>query len=505
MMNLIQSAKSTIRMPVIVGLLLLPVGIALRCILAAGTDFAVGDAFIGFRFAEQFAQGHGLVFNTGELVGGNTSPLFSILMGMGALSGIAIPLVSRMIGIGFDIGVFFVAWRITAGFRSPWLRVAIPGMLFLHPMLLPYSICGLETTVYVFFIFLLAWFTIESKVTPYCLAALAVLFARPDGVVAIAVTMGFWLWIAYQRVLATVSRDDRDVVTPLVIAFKQVLIPLVAVMVIGASYGAMNYFLYGSPIPPTVALKAFYGQSTIVENVTFITARFFFKHSSLFVAYGVVLVWGAWLARKFRPAVLFCALSVAYLLFLMLAPALRTWYVVPFIYLSFTGILLSIGAILNEHESPLVVPSVATSLGVYVLVAGVAFRSVYHECKVWRSRIAVQVEAGGNWIRQNTPPDATIFVTALETGWFAKRHTLDFPGLVSPQVFKLLKEHRNLDFLQMADYFKVDYAFYMSDPVEEIKVPPNYEYVKSFGAEYGDEHMGIEKTRYSLFKRVKKD
>ena len=56
MMNLIQSAKSTIRMPVIVGLLLLPVGIALRCILAAGTDFAVGDAFIGFRFAEQFAQ-----------------------------------------------------------------------------------------------------------------------------------------------------------------------------------------------------------------------------------------------------------------------------------------------------------------------------------------------------------------------------------------------------------------------------------------------------------------
>src|SRR5262245_10792520 len=49
----------------------------------------VDDAFIYFRYAENFANGRGLVWNVGERVDGATSFLWTVLLGLAMKAGIA--------------------------------------------------------------------------------------------------------------------------------------------------------------------------------------------------------------------------------------------------------------------------------------------------------------------------------------------------------------------------------------------------------------------------------
>ena len=47
----------------------------------------------------------------------------------------------------------------------------------------------------------------------------------------------------------------------------------------------------------------------------------------------------------------------------------------------------------------------------------------------------------GNWLRQNTPPDATVAMEAIGyQGYHAKRRVIDFAGLISPEVVELFRK-----------------------------------------------------------------
>src|SRR5437867_11393672 len=78
-------------------------GAALRLGLYLKTQWTIDDGLIGFRFGEQFAAGHGLVYNAGERVSCNTSVLHTFLLGLAGLIGLPIPTFARVLGIGSDI------------------------------------------------------------------------------------------------------------------------------------------------------------------------------------------------------------------------------------------------------------------------------------------------------------------------------------------------------------------------------------------------------------------
>src|SRR5437764_2918397 len=67
-------------------------GSILRLLLYQRTHWTVGDALIGFRFGEQFAAGHGLVYNIGERISCNTTLLYTFLLGLAARAGLELPL-----------------------------------------------------------------------------------------------------------------------------------------------------------------------------------------------------------------------------------------------------------------------------------------------------------------------------------------------------------------------------------------------------------------------------
>ena len=50
-------------------------------------DFTQDDAYISYRYAENFIQGNGLVFNPGERVEGYTNFLWIILLSLSPSSG----------------------------------------------------------------------------------------------------------------------------------------------------------------------------------------------------------------------------------------------------------------------------------------------------------------------------------------------------------------------------------------------------------------------------------
>jgi len=79
-------------------------------------------------------------------------------------------------------------------------------------------------------------------------------------------------------------------------------------------------------------------------------------------------------------------------------------------------------------------------------------------------------------------PDAKILVENLEVGYFAKRHTSDWPGLVSPEVFKLVKADPHIDFFQIANRLHLDYVGVHEGATDgyNTHVPANFKLVATF-------------------------
>src|SRR6185295_8846902 len=83
------------------------VGLLAACVLlllhAAHFFNLADDAYISFRYAENLATGHGLVFNPGDRVEGYTDFLWVVLLAFCKLAGAPLPEASQALGIGFTV------------------------------------------------------------------------------------------------------------------------------------------------------------------------------------------------------------------------------------------------------------------------------------------------------------------------------------------------------------------------------------------------------------------
>lgn len=462
----------------------LGLGIGLRLWLWWSTDFTIGDAFIQFRFAEQFAAGNGLVFNAGEPVGGNTSLLYSLLLGLGACTGIGVPTVARLIGIASDVGSLLLLWNLTrreGGIQSPALRVAMVAAVFLCPYLFFYSVCGMETSWYLLVCLFFLDRTLRGADWVWYVAVALVFFSRPDGVLLVAAGLLF-------TGIRTRHLPWR---------------PLAGTFVIGLAYLGFNHLAYGSVVPLTVKVKSVFFHNTVADNFNYLADRFFLHRPWLLAVYLGVALGLVILRRDRAPVVLFGQAAAAYLLFVLTAPYLRTWYLVPFLTLSACTMLLAVAAWAEEARWPALDRIGLGLLAVYLVGCGLAYRLVFRECGVWRERIRDLQEAAGTWLRENTPADANIFVTALETGYFAKRHTWDTPGLVTPRILELYAAGQPMSLLEVADHLGVDYA--VLPDLEQTNHHPQFRRVKTFGTQRSAAHVGLGDGAYSVFERVRSE
>jgi arabinofuranosyltransferase len=112
--------------------------------------FTVEDAYISFRYAENFIQGKGLVYNPREAVEGYTNFLWVVILALGKLC-FRFPALAQKLGALISILAVYLLSRFgRANYQTRWIGPASALLLACCPGFQMWSVAGLETPLFIF-------------------------------------------------------------------------------------------------------------------------------------------------------------------------------------------------------------------------------------------------------------------------------------------------------------------------------------------------------------------
>ncbi|MGH2569613.1 MAG: hypothetical protein ACRDGR_00215 [bacterium] len=209
--------------------------------------YLIDDAFIFFRYADNFARGHGLVYNPGEPVEGYTSPLWALGLGIAARAGL--PLIETAQWSGIVLGVLTllmahdVAQRL---FRGTPLALLPALFLATNRTFCVWSVEGLDTKLFGAAVLAVLWIRVRhesgaplARRAPLLGVACAIaVLSRPEGA----------LFAALLAVLEVgpAARERRTL---------DALANVAAFVVIVASHLAFRWMTYHELLPNTFYAK----------------------------------------------------------------------------------------------------------------------------------------------------------------------------------------------------------------------------------------------------------
>jgi hypothetical protein len=155
--------------------------------------FLLDDAMNSMRYAQNFAQGHGLVYNVGERVEGYTNFLWVVVMaavhrlGAGPQLAPLWILILSWISVAFTVGLVVDALR-ALDVPPSWALLA--GLLALCDQnTMTWADSGLETSALTFAVTACAWALVRGKAWVFGAALVGVALLRADGFV-VATALG---------------------------------------------------------------------------------------------------------------------------------------------------------------------------------------------------------------------------------------------------------------------------------------------------------------------------
>jgi len=165
-----------------VGLILMAAGIAVHIGFIIYFNFTQDDAFITFRYAANFLDGHGLVYNIGERVEGYTNFLWLLFVILGKLSGAGFitfsKILSAMFGVGTIIFSYLTGLRIFE--RKSYLSGLSCLVLGAVYSFAYWTVAGLETAAFSFMVIAAIYFYLKNSHLTAAFLVLATLL-RPEG------------------------------------------------------------------------------------------------------------------------------------------------------------------------------------------------------------------------------------------------------------------------------------------------------------------------------------
>lgn len=169
------------------GWLLLPLVPALVAyvFISYRLDFIQDDAYISYRYVQNFLDGHGLVFNIGERVEGYTNFGWVIYLVMWGSWGLNILLVSKLTGYvlgGALVVISYLIGREVLGEKGQWYALLAAYLVGINQSVAYWSPAGLETAAFAVSVGLcLLWWLQRSWLLIWGMV-MAVWF-RPEGAV----------------------------------------------------------------------------------------------------------------------------------------------------------------------------------------------------------------------------------------------------------------------------------------------------------------------------------
>jgi hypothetical protein len=448
--------------------------LAFRITLFSKTGYTADDALIIFRYAENLASGNGFVYNHGEHVLGTTTPLYTLLLA--ALLKIKI---NCFVGglILNNIADLITAWVLLQMFRSEegplsWL----PSLLFLFsPESLQWSLSGMETELYIAFIFLSFYFASKESWSLALLFAAITVLTRVDGIAVLGVLAVTYL-LRYSKLPA---------------------IPLLIFVATVLPWTLFAYFYFGSPIPNSAAAKFALSGSNILSAFVNIFLRGFLHLHTYGIPVLILAVIGTRFIWKERKPLLPVALwTWGYALsYTLAAGPMHPWYYAPFyagyLVIAYHGILF----LLARYPRIAMASSIVAIIAIGVILLLSYYRSI--DIQRQQARLVVTNRAVGEWVRLHTSETSVLAVKDIGyIGYYSQRKILDLAGLVSPECIPF---RTKADFVGPIRKFQPDYFAFSAGQfrtlgLESDPLMKNYKWVASIGGTEGN---------YMIFKSVK--
>lgn len=381
------------------------------------------DAFISFRYAENFAAGHGLVFNPGEKVEGYTTFLWVLILAAGKTIGLRVVHLSQILGALFALGTVLLllfAHRFNSRISESG---ALLAALFFGTcgIFTPWLSSGMEVSLFTFLVLLslLYHFLLAEKESPnvWQLLLLGAFLAlssltRPEGLLVAGLVMA-------ARLLKGWKNGWRNFGF-VFLSFACVYIP----------YYCWRFAYYGYPLPNTFYTKV--GSSAEQISRGFIYFKNFLSPALLLIAIALIpFVTLRWF-RTFRKLSLIPLIFLFYTAYIILVggdimPAFR--FFTPLLPL----LCLMTGIALSSLPGP---RKLAAAVGLILSLAVVAYNlyEIKHDRfisnRIEIDQVATRGREVGIWLRLNSRSDAVLATnTAGSIPYFSRLKTIDMLGL----------------------------------------------------------------------------
>lgn len=237
------------------------------------------DIFIGFRYVQNFLNGHGLVYNVGERVEGYTDFLWLILISLFTWLKIDPQFTVLVLGILSSVGTLILFSIITYKITYPRNRFIVPFVTLALALNYDFNVwatSGLETSFYSFLLcasFYIFFFSQLKGTRKYFVTGLILCFAlltRPDAA----------LIIAFANVVLGVSMIQKRIKLPHFLT--SIFIFNLANILIYLPYFIWKYNYYGFIFPNTYYVKLGY-ESLFLNGFYYIWIYFIIHFVSFLV------------------------------------------------------------------------------------------------------------------------------------------------------------------------------------------------------------------------------
>lgn len=254
------------------------------------------DAYISYRYAANFLNGNGLVFNIGERIEGYTNFLWVILISLiNLITGVKFELITGVLGLACGVSLFGLLFLLIATHyqKGEWLCFLSGSLLLLASPALPYwSTSGMESAAFALATLgaLLAEYR-KPSLTPWLLAIATLL--RPDGVVPLAAILLYRLY------------RDRRFPWNLLLIYGVLLFP----------YALFKLMYYGELLPNSFYAKSGVGLEYIVSGLEYIW--FYCTTAGLYgLVFLIPIAAAPFLWRRYSLLYIFVAVYLLYIVWI---------------------------------------------------------------------------------------------------------------------------------------------------------------------------------------------
>lgn len=376
------------------------------------------DAFITFRYAQNFIHGNGIVYNVDERTEGYTSFLWLLVVSIGEYIGHPV-IFSQLIGLIFSISI--VCLILVLPLFIPEIKAktaAIAAILTtLNGVFNPWPMSGIETTFFTLLLLIsvILFVYAHNRSSNLLLATTGIVLAllsmtRPEGLLITGIVIFFE---------CVISLKQKNIKT-----FIALVLPF---LILFGVYFGWRYSYYGYLLPNTFYAKVGTRLSQISRGLNY-ACRF------NFYIIPWVLVIGTWLTKK-QDALrntLFVPLALAIIVFWSLyVIAVGGDYMLSF---RFFAPIIPLFGLVTAHALTQLSPKNEKIFAVLNLMLLFHFFIFWFNpvfsINLYYDTVAAEGKEVGLWIKENTPEDTVIAVnTAGATAYYSERYTLDMLGL----------------------------------------------------------------------------